>query len=287
MVYMYHNFLIHSSVNGHLGCFLAFVNSATMNTGVHVSKFSVHCFDTFLAGERLPFAWSGHSSETGQGSAQPVSDMQTNRPRATLSISGLCTPGGNIPLPQSPQGQVPGIWDHPCTLEPEGINPTGQLQEVPRWLCRKESACSAGDGEFHPWIGKIPWRRAWQPPPVLLPGESHGQRSLAGYSPWGHTESDTTGWLSSSSQLQTASPALPCLGAPRTGCGLGFPFALAVAWQSWGFPTWPRSTCWASCIENPWEPRRSGSLSLSCVPSCSCTWLTVIQKTEQTCSTTL
>ena len=37
-----------------------------------------------------------------------------------------------------------------------------------------------------------PWRRAWQPTPVSLPGESHGQRSLAGCSPWGHTESDTT-----------------------------------------------------------------------------------------------
>ena len=38
---------------------------------------------------------------------------------------------------------------------------------------------------FDPWIGKIPWRRVWQPTPVFLPGESHGQRSLAGYSPWG------------------------------------------------------------------------------------------------------
>ena len=35
-------------------------------------------------------------------------------------------------------------------------------------------------------MGKIPWRRAWQPTPVFLPGKSHGQRSLAGYSPWGH-----------------------------------------------------------------------------------------------------
>ena len=43
-----------------------------------------------------------------------------------------------------------------------------------------------------PWIGKIPWRRAWQPAPVFLPGESHGQRSLAGYSPEGRKESDTT-----------------------------------------------------------------------------------------------
>ena len=36
-----------------------------------------------------------------------------------------------------------------------------------------------------PWVRKIPWRRAWQPPPVFLPGESRGQRSLAGYGPWG------------------------------------------------------------------------------------------------------
>ena len=43
-----------------------------------------------------------------------------------------------------------------------------------------------------PWVGKIPWRRAWQLDPVFLPGESHGQRRLAGYSPWGCKESDTT-----------------------------------------------------------------------------------------------
>ena len=45
---------------------------------------------------------------------------------------------------------------------------------------------------FDLWVGKIPWRRAWQSTPVFLPGESHGQRSLAGYSPKGRTESDTT-----------------------------------------------------------------------------------------------
>ena len=42
-----------------------------------------------------------------------------------------------------------------------------------------------------PWVRKIPWRRAWQPTPVFLPGESHGQRWLVGYSPWGQKESDT------------------------------------------------------------------------------------------------
>ena len=45
---------------------------------------------------------------------------------------------------------------------------------------------------FNPWVGKIPWRREWQPTSVFLPGESHGQRRLVGYSPWGHKES----WLS-------------------------------------------------------------------------------------------
>ena len=42
---------------------------------------------------------------------------------------------------------------------------------------------------------KIPWRREWQPTPVCMPGESDGQKSLAGYSPWGRKESDTSEWL--------------------------------------------------------------------------------------------
>ena len=45
---------------------------------------------------------------------------------------------------------------------------------------------------FHPWVGKIPWRRAWQPTPVFLPGESEGQRSLVGSSPGGGKESEMT-----------------------------------------------------------------------------------------------
>ena len=46
-----------------------------------------------------------------------------------------------------------------------------------------------------PGSGRFPWRRAWQPTPVFLPGESHGQRSLAGYSPWGCEESDMQGFV--------------------------------------------------------------------------------------------
>ena len=45
---------------------------------------------------------------------------------------------------------------------------------------------------FHPWVGEIPWRKAWQSSPVFLPEESHGQRSLVDCSPWRRKESDTT-----------------------------------------------------------------------------------------------
>jgi len=55
----------------------------------------------------------------------------------------------------------------------------------------KESAYNAGAG-FDPWVRKISWRRKWQSTPVFSPGESHGQRSLVGYSPWGHKKSNAT-----------------------------------------------------------------------------------------------
>ena len=48
---------------------------------------------------------------------------------------------------------------------------------------------------FDPWVRKMPWSRKLQPTPVFLPGKFPGQRSLAGYSPWGLKESDTTEWL--------------------------------------------------------------------------------------------
>ena len=54
------------------------------------------------------------------------------------------------------------------------------------------NAVSCKGHRFNPWIGRIPWRRAWQLTSVFLPGVSHGQRRLAGYSPEGHKELDTT-----------------------------------------------------------------------------------------------
>ena len=54
------------------------------------------------------------------------------------------------------------------------------LKSFPGGIRGKESACQCRRHGFHLWVGKIPWRRAWQPILVFLPGESHGQRSLAG-----------------------------------------------------------------------------------------------------------
>ena len=56
---------------------------------------------------------------------------------------------------------------------------------------------------FDPWVGKIPWRRAWQPTSVFLPRESHGQRRLVGYGPRGHKELDTTEQLSTHESLES------------------------------------------------------------------------------------
>ena len=59
------------------------------------------------------------------------------------------------------------------------------------WLTGKEPACQYRRHKSHrfdPWVKRIPWRRKWQPPPVFVPGKVHGQRSLVGYSPWGHKE---------------------------------------------------------------------------------------------------
>ena len=81
---------------------------------------------------------------------------------------------------------------------PHGTTKTSAAKQIVKygWLSGKESACQCKRCEFDPWVRKIPWRRKRQPTPVFLPGKFHGQRSLAGYSPQDHKESDTTEWAS-------------------------------------------------------------------------------------------
>ena len=116
---------------------------------------------------------------------------------------------------------------------------------VQRWGIRLQWRILGRCG-FDPWVGKIPWRKAWQPTPVFLPGESHGQRNLAGYSPWGHKESGTT-W-NSLAHTQTTQGFLGgsvvknlCLQCRRRGFE---PWIRKIPWRS----KWQLTPL--SCLEN-------------------------------------
>ena len=86
----------------------------------------------------------------------------------------------------------PAYWMEPleCSVHPQiGLH---------RWLSGGEPACQCRRLKrlgFDLWVGKIPWRREWQPISIFLPGEFHGLRSLMGYNPWGRNESDRIEWL--------------------------------------------------------------------------------------------
>ena len=101
-----------------------------------------------------------------------------------------------------------GIWGHRCEASIPADPLIGQMCLWPRtfarWLKKKGASPMAQRVKnllqyrrhrrwwFDSWIWKIPWRRKWQPTPGFLPGESHGQRSLEGYSPWSRKELDRT-----------------------------------------------------------------------------------------------
>ena len=101
----------------------------------------------------------------------------------------------------------------------------------------KMSASNAGDLGSIPGSGMIPWRRKWQPTPVILPGKSHGHRSLVDYSPWDHKESDTTEQLHFPCSLSCTGEGngnplqCSCLENPRNG-GAWWAAVYGVA-QSW------------------------------------------------------
>ena len=94
---------------------------------------------------------------------------------------------------------LPGAF--PWTEEPAGLQSMGSQRVGHDWsnlACMHaaiKNKCQCWRPKRHwfdCWVRNIPWRRKWQPTPVFLPGKSYGQRSLAGYSPWGCKELDTT-----------------------------------------------------------------------------------------------
>ena len=86
--------------------------------------------------------------------------------------------------------------------------PGGASGKEPACRCRRQKRCG-----FDPWVRKIPWRRAWRPTPVFLPGESQGPRSLVGYSPWNCSGQNTGVGICSFLQgifpTQGSNPGLP------------------------------------------------------------------------------
>ena len=81
------------------------------------------------------------------------------------------------------------------SLLPRGLNISTLSRGLPRRCRGKEPACQCRRcrrQRFDPWVRKIPWSGKWQPTPVFLPGEFHGQRSLVGYSPQSRRELDMT-----------------------------------------------------------------------------------------------
>ena len=163
------------------------------------------CFRTTvrtpLTGQKAPGAGEGsavveptlHQKELNQrqpGGPRPLLiKATTNKTCVIILPPALCQPPSHfLELGYTPTG--------PCLAQGPGLTwktkAGSQPWEAPGGSYGKESACQGRRPGFDPWVRNIPWRWAWQPTPVFLPGESHGQRSLAGYRPWGHKELDMT-----------------------------------------------------------------------------------------------
>ena len=119
--------------------------------------------------------------------------LASTRWRSALEVTpfitrGYCLVGSAAEIPsnlsKTPPTRSSVLELSPISLTPEPVHlststfPGGAHGKEPACQCRRHKRC-----EFDPWVGKIPWRSTWQPTPEFWPGGSHGQRSLAGYSP--------------------------------------------------------------------------------------------------------
>ena len=136
----------------------------------------------------------------------------------------------------------------------------------PRGSVMKSPPASAGDSGCSCWVGKIPWRRKWQPIPVFLPGESQGQRGLSGSSPWGHKESDMTEHTlthTTSDSFTLPISAWELVFLRKVFFSQSFKGSLHMSWPcktlalaSSKRASWFKVWCWASC----WKPTRPNSV---------------------------
>ena len=99
---------------------------------------------------------------------------------------GLLDPGVEAESPVSQRVCDKGNSGNLCVCVCVCVCTYTHTYGFPGWHGGKESACQRRRHRFDHLVGKILWRRKWQPAPVVLPGKFHEQRSLADYTPWGH-----------------------------------------------------------------------------------------------------
>ena len=150
-----------------------------------------------------------HLSDTSRELCDPASKKTGAKGKLRWALAVKCSWG---PKPQTTQSQVVPSQKLPWKLWFNQYSPgAGDKQST----CQCSRCKRPG---FNPWIGRIPWRKKWQRTPVFLPGESHGQRSLVGYSLWGCKESDRTEHWSPCQFLRRLSllePPTPSLAPPH------------------------------------------------------------------------
>ena len=121
---------------------------------------------------------------------------------------------------------------------------------------------------FDPSVGKIPWRRTWQSTPVFLPGESHGQRSQAGYSPWGAKELDMTAAAAAKSLQSCQTLCDPIDSSPPGSPIPGILQARTLEWvaisfsNAWKWKVKVTSLSHVRLFETPWTAAHQAPLSM-------------------------
>ena len=160
-----------------------------------------------------------------------------------------------------------GLFEQDRAAFPGRVLRWGNPIGFPGWCSGEESTCQCSRRKrrgFDPWVGKISWKRKWQSTLVFLLGESHGQRSLVGYSPWVHKELNMTEWLRthsakdpmgsvfrSSNHLAEQSRAVSWVDRGRKASFLCFNMMLfyLICWTFW-FPQQWNIFTWNSLIRS-------------------------------------
>ena len=129
----------------------------------------------------------------------PICSTKRQEPGRTPGADSHVGTSFKAPAAEEQRANIPSLESPPgCSIDsvfPNSWSLMFFLMGFPGGISGKESTCQCRRSkrhEFDPWVGKTPWGRAWQPTPVFLPGEAHGQRGLLGYSPQGRTELDMT-----------------------------------------------------------------------------------------------